>query len=71
MNADRALRDDPAWAEMFARLDAKDKAARDAEAERWRLLCVEEKWAEIEATVGRWRRRAASPLVEIDTEGNP
>ncbi len=50
------LRRDLAWREMFARLNAKAEAERVAEAERWRRLSTEEKWAEMAGYVRRWRR---------------
>jgi hypothetical protein len=49
------LRDDPAWRAMFRRLDARDKAARRAEADRWRSLSHEQKWAEMAGYAHRWR----------------
>jgi hypothetical protein len=49
------LRDAPAWRAMFKRIDAKSKADRMAERDRWRSLSPEEKWAEMADMAQRWR----------------
>jgi hypothetical protein len=58
------LRDDPAWRAMFARLDAKDKAARSAEAHRWRGLSHRQKWEEMARAARRWRPATGPRVVD-------
>jgi hypothetical protein len=59
------LRDRPEWREMFARLRAKQAAARRTEADRWRSLSEAEKWAEMSACVRRWRGLTARDAATV------